>query len=60
MSWFGVAVPAGTDAAAVAAFYATVLNGLSIQARDGASCATLNAVVDCAMAAWEALTARPT
>jgi AcrR family transcriptional regulator len=53
-------LPAGTDTRAIAAFYTTVLNGLSIQARDGTSCATLNAVVDCAMAAWDTLSARPT
>ncbi|XXT19405.1 TetR/AcrR family transcriptional regulator [Sorangium sp. So ce429] len=51
-------VPAGTDTAALAAFYTTVLQGLSIQARDGASREALLAVVDCAMAAWDAL-ARP-
>jgi len=38
-----------TDADALAAYYATVLHGLSIQARDGAPRATLHSVVDCAM-----------
>ncbi|KYG09410.1 TetR family transcriptional regulator [Sorangium cellulosum] len=51
-------LPAGTDTAALAAFYTTVLQGLSIQARDGASREALEAIVDCAMAAWDAL-ARP-
>ncbi|WP_437927199.1 TetR/AcrR family transcriptional regulator [Sorangium sp. So ce291] len=51
-------LPAGTDTAALAAFYTTVLQGLSIQARDGASREALLAIVDCAMAAWDAL-ARP-
>ncbi|WP_437743055.1 TetR/AcrR family transcriptional regulator [Sorangium sp. So ce1504] len=51
-------VPAGTDTAALAAFYTTVLQGLSLQARDGASREALQAIVDCAMAAWETL-ARP-
>ncbi|KYF50023.1 TetR family transcriptional regulator [Sorangium cellulosum] len=51
-------VPAGTDTAALAAFYTTVLNGLSLQARDGASREALQAIVDCAMAAWDVL-ARP-
>jgi hypothetical protein len=46
----------GTDATAVAAFYNTVLQGLSLQARDGASRATLIGIVDCAMAAWDSLT----
>ena len=48
-------VPAGADARAVAAFYTTVLQGLSVQARDGAPQATLEAVVDGAMAAWDAV-----
>jgi AcrR family transcriptional regulator len=48
-------LPAGTDTAALAAFYTTLLHGLSIQARDGASRARLHAIVDCAMAAWDAL-----
>jgi AcrR family transcriptional regulator len=51
-------VPAGTDTAALAAFYTTVLSGLSLQARDGAPRASLQAIVDCAMAAWDVL-ARP-
>jgi AcrR family transcriptional regulator len=46
----------GVDTTAVAAFYTTVLHGLSIQARDGASYETLSAVVDGAMAAWKVLT----
>lgn len=52
----------GADTAAMAAFYTTVLHGLSIQARDGATQAELDAVVDSAMAAWDALvsgTCRP-
>jgi AcrR family transcriptional regulator len=49
-------LPAGVDAAAVTAFYATFLNGLAIRARDGASRAALGAAVDGAMAAWPALT----
>jgi len=40
---------------AVAAFYATVLHGLSIQARDGSSRKILTAVVKCSMDAWEQL-----
>ncbi|MCR4269097.1 TetR/AcrR family transcriptional regulator [Nitratireductor sp. ZSWI3] len=46
-------VLASADPARVAAFYATVMHGLSIQARDGASAAALEKVVDSAMAAWE-------
>lgn len=48
-------VPAGTDPRRVATFYATVLQGLSIQARDGARRADLQAVVDGAMTAWDGL-----
>ena len=46
----------GTDVAALAAFYLTVQQGMSIQARDGASEETLLAVAKGAMAAWEPLT----
>jgi AcrR family transcriptional regulator len=45
-------LPPGTDVDGMAAFYITVLNGLSIQARDGAKASELTAVVDGAMAAW--------
>ncbi|SFS16455.1 transcriptional regulator, TetR family [Dyella sp. OK004] len=48
-------VPTGTDIGAVAAFYTTVLHGLSLQARDGAPRKQLSAVVDCAMKAWDGL-----
>ncbi len=36
----------------LAAFYTTVLEGLSIQARDGASAQKLDTIVDAAMLAW--------
>ena len=49
-------LPASADIAALAAFYYTVLQGLSIQARDGASRKALSAIVDCAMAGWDGLT----
>ncbi len=53
-------LPPGTDAAALAAFYTSVLQGLAIQARDGASRQALGDIVDCAMAAWDAFaTSRP-
>jgi AcrR family transcriptional regulator len=48
-------VPATADLTRLASFYATVLNGMSLQARDGASRKALNDIVDCAMAAWNAL-----
>ena len=44
---------------AVARYYTTVVQGLSIQARDGATRAELEAVVTCAMAAWDTLTRGP-
>ncbi len=44
----------GTDAAALARFVQTVLIGLSTMARDGASAAELEAVVEVAMSGWDA------
>jgi AcrR family transcriptional regulator len=45
---------------AIARYYTTVVQGLSVQARDGAGRADLEAVVSCAMAAWDTLvTANP-
>jgi AcrR family transcriptional regulator len=41
----------------IARYYTTVVQGLSIQARDGANRAELEAVITCAMAAWDTLTA---
>lgn len=49
-------LPAGLDPAAIAAFYSTVQQGMSIRARDGASRAELEAVARGAMAAWASLT----
>lgn len=48
-------LPPGIDTARIAAFYTTVLQGLSIQARDGATPEMLSSVVDCAMLAWDGL-----
>lgn len=42
---------------AIARYYATVVQGLSVQARDGATRDELEAVITCAMAAWDPLTA---
>lgn len=50
-------LPENLDCRAVATFYATVQQGMSVQARDGASRDTLLAVADCAMAAWDGLIA---
>jgi AcrR family transcriptional regulator len=44
------------DLKAIARFYITVQQGMSIQARDGASRAALEAVARAALAAWPALT----
>lgn len=49
-------LPKSLDCFAVATFYATVQQGMSIQARDGASRETLLSIADCAMAAWNGLT----
>jgi AcrR family transcriptional regulator len=49
-------VPADADIKAIADFYMTVVQGLSLRARDGASRAAMSGVVDSAMAAWDSLT----
>lgn len=51
-------LPTDLDCRAIATFYATVQQGMSIQARDGASRETLLAVAGCAMAAWDRLTSQ--
>ena len=48
-------LPAGTDTRSIAAFYTTVLHGLRLHSRDGASAEAMDRIVDCAMAAWESL-----
>jgi AcrR family transcriptional regulator len=48
---------AGLDA--IARYYTTVVQGLSVQARDGADRGELEAVITCAMAAWDTLTSAP-
>ncbi|AEH88894.1 TetR/AcrR family transcriptional regulator [Mesorhizobium opportunistum] len=48
-------LPAGFDCRAAAIFFATVQHGMSIQARDGASCSALMATVAGAMAAWRTM-----
>jgi AcrR family transcriptional regulator len=50
-------VPASVDIDALAAYFNTLLEGLSIEARDGASRQQLERTIDFAMAAWEPLTA---
>lgn len=49
-------LPTTVDTDALATFYTAVLQGLAIQARDGASRDELQHVVDGAMAAWEVVT----
>ena len=53
------ALPPSADLDAIARYYTTVVQGLSVQARDGATRAELETVVACAMAAWDTLTATP-
>jgi AcrR family transcriptional regulator len=45
-------LPAATDAAALARFFATVLQGLSVQALDGATATELRSVAAAALRAW--------
>jgi AcrR family transcriptional regulator len=47
-------LPRGTDTDALADFYMTVLKGMALQARDGASRRSLVATADAAMRAWPA------
>jgi AcrR family transcriptional regulator len=50
-------LPSGTNVSTLTSFYMSFLHGLSIQARDGASRASLLAAVECAMSAWDGLVA---
>ena len=45
-------LPEDTDVAGLTNFYAAVINGMSLQARDGVSRKSLIAMVDTAMRAW--------
>jgi AcrR family transcriptional regulator len=45
-------LPAGTDAAALGRFYAATLQGMSTQARDGATAAELDRLATLALRAW--------
>jgi AcrR family transcriptional regulator len=56
----GDIVASAETLAGAARYYTTVVQGLSIQARDGASRTELNAVINCAMTAWNSLTPIPT
>jgi AcrR family transcriptional regulator len=48
-------VPATANLDALTSFYTTIMNGMALQARDGASRKALSAIVDSALAAWDAL-----
>lgn len=50
-------LPSGVDLGPVAGFYSTVLAGLSIKARDGTGRREMHAIIDHAMAAWDAMVA---
>ena len=47
-------LPAETDARALSNFYSTIYQGMSMQAKDGATRASLMATVEAAMRAWPA------
>lgn len=49
-------LPQGLDVATVARFYSCVQQGMSIQARDGATQDTLESIARAALAAWPAVT----
>ena len=50
-------VAPGTDVDALASYYNTVLEGLSIQARDHTPREAMHAIIDCALAGWETMAA---
>jgi AcrR family transcriptional regulator len=52
-------LPSSVDLPALASFITTVIDGLAIQARDGAPRKALKFAVCCAMAAWDAIVAAP-
>jgi AcrR family transcriptional regulator len=46
-------LPSSTDINALVSFYASIADGMAIQARDGVSRKALGGIVKCAMAAWD-------
>jgi len=52
-------LPASLDFNALAAFYTAVVDGLALQARDGAPRKALVFAVRCAMASWDAMLVQP-
>ncbi|WP_044191283.1 TetR/AcrR family transcriptional regulator [Hyalangium minutum] len=53
-------LPAGTDAAALARYFGALLQGMSVQALDGASQAELLALGEIAMRAWDSVAQQAT
>lgn len=49
-------LPASADVNGLVSFYTSILDGMAIRARDGASRKALDDIVKCAMAAWDAVT----
>lgn len=52
-------LPASADIDAMSVFYATIVQGMSQQARDGLNCVQLDALVKSAMQAWDAFIPKP-
>jgi AcrR family transcriptional regulator len=52
-------LPSGLDLRSLASFITTMVDGLAIQARDGASRKALKFAVGCAMVAWDRVVATP-
>jgi AcrR family transcriptional regulator len=52
-------LPVGTDTHALTAFYSAVLQGMSAQARDGATHADLDQIAEAALRAWPTLSTTP-
>ncbi|WP_426748986.1 TetR/AcrR family transcriptional regulator [Myxococcus faecalis] len=52
-------LPAGTDAEAMARYHGAIIQGMSVQAQDGASEAELLGLVEVAMRAWSPPASRP-
>jgi hypothetical protein len=52
-------VPKAAPIVALSAYYSTVLHGLALQTRDGASRNTLTQVVQFAMVDWKRMVSRP-
>lgn len=51
-------LPSGTDSRAVARFYGSIIQGMSVQATDGADAQALRLIADMAMDAWDDVVAR--